>query len=126
MNILFCTDEELMLTTLEYRFRKHGWKLDVVPKLTTLEGTLHTTAPELAVVDLQMPSEQGISIIQKLKDNSLSNIPVLVLSYLEDDEVLSRALELGVDDFITKPVKPDEMAIRIKRLIGKNTSGNKL
>jgi DNA-binding response OmpR family regulator len=117
MTILFCTEEELMLTTLEFRFRKQGWKLEVLPNNKHLEQTIQKTAPELVVIDLQMPNYQGIEIIKAIRNDMNSSLPLLVLSFIEANEVLESALNLGADDFMSKPIKPDELVLRIKRLV---------
>lgn len=106
-----------MLTTLEFRFRKQGWKLDVAQDLKAFENGIQKIMPDLVVVDMQMSSDHAMGIIKSVKAGPYKELPLLVLSFLEEAELLGQALKLGANDFLTKPVKPDEMAIRIRRLV---------
>ena len=117
MVILLCTAEELMLTTLEYRFRKHGWRLEVARAARQAENFVKKLSPDLVVVDLQMPEYEGLDIIQALHSEHNSELPMLAISPLEEEGKLMEALRLGAHDFIIHPYKPDELVIRIRRLL---------
>lgn len=117
MNILLCTIEELMLTTLEYRFRKNGWKMEVANSVKSSMEKVIKHAPDLVVVELDMPDHSGLEIIQNLKREYGSSLPVIAAAPLDDDSIVMESLRLGAQDFIITPYKPDELILRIRRLL---------
>lgn len=117
MNILLCTSEELMLTTLEYRFRKNGWKMEVSDSVKTAMEKVIKQSPDLVVVDLDMPDHAGLEIIQNLKREYGDSLPVIAAAPLDDDGIVMESLRLGAQDFIITPYKPDELILRIRRLL---------
>lgn len=117
MNILLFTTEELMLTTIEFRFRKHSWKLIVANDTeTTLEKT-RKFSPDLVAVDLNVPDFLGLDALQFLRKEFGKTLPILVIGSLDSDSILMEALRLGANDFIIAPYKPDELILRIRRLL---------
>jgi DNA-binding response OmpR family regulator len=118
MKILLCTNEELLLTTLEYRFRKQGWQLVVRSGRQPLADVVKKQAPDLIVVDLELPDYEGLDLVQALCRDLPDRLPVIAAAPLEEDKLVLEALRLGADDFIVKPFKPDELALRIHRLLG--------
>lgn len=117
MNILLCTNEELMLTTIEYRFRKFGWRLDVARNLDAAREKVRRVAPDLVMVDLELPDREALAVISFLKQEHLHELPVLVAGRLDEDLRVMEALQLGADDFIISPYKPDELVLRVRRLL---------
>ncbi|MCB0518349.1 MAG: response regulator transcription factor [Lewinellaceae bacterium] len=119
MTILLCTAEDTLLTSLEYRFRKQGWRLLVANDARQSIEVIKKQAPELVIVDLQMPDYEGLDVIQYLKKEVDGWIPILVAADLADDRLLLESLRLGGNDFIIAPYKPDELVLRIRRLLMK-------
>ncbi len=68
----------------------------------------------LVITDLEMPVINGFEFIQKVRTNDVRYRYIIVLTSSEEDTALVKALSLGADDFITKPVKPEEMRLRVK------------
>lgn len=74
--------------------------------------------PSLIISDVNMPMMDGYVVLKALKkDIRLRNIPVLMLSSIESTADRIKLLELGADDFMLKPFNPEELKIRIQRLI---------
>ena len=119
MTILLCTAEDTLLTSLEYCFRKQGWRLLVANDARQSIEVIKKQAPELVIVDLQMPDYEGLDVIQYLKKEVDGWIPILVAADLADDRLLLESLRLGGNDFIIAPYKPDELVLRIRRLLMK-------
>jgi DNA-binding response OmpR family regulator len=117
MNILLCTAEELMLTTLEYRFRKNGWKLDVAENTLKSLEKVKKDSPDLVIVDLELPEFTGLEIIQFLNRDHGNGLPIIAIAPLDDDKLVMESLRLGAHDFIITPYKPDELTLRIRRLL---------
>jgi two-component system response regulator MtrA len=73
----------------------------------------------LVVLDLMLPGAYGLDVLKKLRSSG-SSVPVLVLSARNDTRDKVRALQLGADDFVTKPFWPEELLARVKaRLRGR-------
>ena len=117
MTILLCTEQSFLLTSLEYRFRKNGWKLEVVHDAQNAIEKAKELQPELVVVDLQLPDYQGLDIVQNLTKESSPDTPVLVGVPLKEDGLMMEGLRLGAKDFIIAPYKPDELVMRIRHLL---------
>lgn len=115
MNILLCTSEELMLTTLEFRFRKNGWKLMVAENAKLAIEKTQKYLPDLVVVDLELPQFEGLDIVQFLRKDYGEDLPILTYGTVEKEQLLLESLRLGANDFVIAPIKPDELTIRIRR-----------
>ena len=78
------------------------------------------TPPDLILVDYDMPEINGIEFIQKLKTHSrMANIPVIMLTATQAEETEVKALTVGADDWISKPIVKERLLARIKRLLNK-------
>jgi DNA-binding response OmpR family regulator len=119
MNILLCTTEELMLTTLEFRFRKNGWKLMVATNAKSALEKTRTLLPDLLVVDLDLPDYEALDIVQFIRKENENDLPILTYGTVENEKLLLESLRLGANDFVIAPIKPDELTIRIKRQLMK-------
>lgn len=117
MTILLCAVENILLTSLEYRFRKAGWRLELAHDATEALDKTKTEAPALVVVDLRLPEFQGLDIIQRIRKDVDEKLPILVAAPLKDKNLLMESLRLGGQDFIVAPYKPDELTIRVQRLL---------
>lgn len=116
--ILICEDEEIMLTALEFRLRRQGFSVSKavdgkVAKQMLSDGK---ESFDLIVADVMMPFFTGLELIQYIREELKSDIPVIVISALEQDDIVLKAFKLGATDFITKPFRPNELILRIKRI----------
>ncbi len=117
MTILLCAVEEPLLTTFEFRFRKKGWMLHVAPDAAGALEMMESVSPYLVIVDLQLPNNAGLDIIKSLRKMAGADLPIIATSMLEEDRTIMEAIRLGADDFIVKPYKPDELILRMQRLL---------
>lgn len=116
MKILICEDEEIMLTALEFRLRKQGFSVVKAEDGKIAVDMLAKEQPDLVVADVMMPHITGLELITHIRENLQSNIPVIIISALEQDEIVLEAFKLGATDFITKPFRPNELILRIKKI----------
>lgn len=116
MKILICEEEEVLLTAIEFRLQKNGFS--VIRTSDALECVRHLeeSNPDMLIIDLEMSGITGIEMTKKIRSEMNSHIPIILLSDLEDGEELYQAFESGANDFVTKPFKPVELVIRIKKL----------
>jgi two-component system phosphate regulon response regulator OmpR len=77
---------------------------------------------DLIVLDVMMPGQDGYDLTKEIKKNV--NIPIILLTAKSEVENRIKGLELGADDYLTKPFEPKELLLRIKNIISKNTKIN--
>lgn len=116
MKILICEDEEIMLTALEFRLRKQGFEVILAKDGAEAKDKVKEELPDLVVLDLLMPRVTGLELIEYVREDLKSAVPLIVISALEHDDTVLEAFRLGATDFITKPFKPNELILRIRRI----------
>ncbi len=118
MKILIAEDEPMLLKTIELKLKKEGYEV-----ITTHDGReaiakIEEQAPDLVISDIMMPYASGLEITALLKQKQ-KQIPIIILSAMEQEKVVMEAFELGADDYITKPFSLNELSIRVKRLMAR-------
>jgi len=116
MKILVCEDEEILLTSLEFRLKKQGFELLLAADGKQALELIKTESPDLIVADIMMPHVTGLEIISYVRKKMKSDIPIILISALGNDEMILEAFEKGATDFISKPFKPNELVVRIKTI----------
>ena len=110
--VLVCDDDPQILRALRVVLRDAGY--DVVPAETGEEALdrMAVRPPEAAILDLMLPGIDGVEVCRRLRE--WSQIPVIVLSAVDEDAEKVRALRSGADDYVTKPFSPDELLARLE------------
>ncbi len=110
--ILVVDDEPQILRALRVVLRDEGY--EVVPAETGTEALDHAAVrpPEAAIVDLMLPDIDGVEVTRRLRQ--WSEMPILVLSAVGDEEQKVKALQAGADDYITKPFGSRELVARLQ------------
>lgn len=116
MKILICEDEEIMLTALEFRLRKKSFEVILAKDGQEAKQMIKEEMPDLVVLDVMMPRVSGLELIKYVRQSLKSEVPLIVISALEHDDTVLEAFRLGATDFITKPFKPNELILRIRRI----------
>lgn len=116
MKILVAEDEPLMLMAIEAKLKNLGFEVAVVPDGQQALNALETFSPNLIITDILMPYLSGLELIGIIKSKN-PTLPIIVLSGLGEEETVLEAFNLGADDFLTKPFKPSDLEVRVKRLL---------
>lgn len=117
-NILIVEDDELMIKILNFIIKKEGHNVIVARDGNEAIKKIEEQSPDMIITDIMLPYKSGLEIISFVKQSHL-NIPVIAISALGGEErTVVEAFELGVDDFICKPFNPNELVLRVKRLLG--------
>ena len=116
MKVLICEDEEIMLTALEFRLRKQGLEVLVAEDGKEALKKIKEHHPDIIVADIMMPFVTGLELISFVRQDMKSSLPIIIISALENDEIVLEAFRLGATDFVTKPFKPNELILRIKKI----------
>jgi two-component system KDP operon response regulator KdpE len=110
--ILVCDDEPQILRALKVILRDAGF--ETVPA-TTAEEALDLAAvrpPDAAIIDLVLPDGDGVEVCREIR--RWSQMPIIVLSAMGDEDAKVRALEAGADDYVTKPFGARELVARLQ------------
>lgn len=111
--ILIIEDDAAVQRALRRTFETAGFDVAIAPDGAVAMDVFRATAPRIVVLDLRLPGKSGQDICREIKRES-SATPILVLSAASDvlDKVL--LLELGADDYVTKPFSPRELLARVR------------
>lgn len=114
--ILIVDDEESIVTLLQYNIEKSGFKTEVA--YTGTEGLEKATTGmfDLIVLDLMLPELEGTEVCKLLRQRKVET-PILMLTAKDDEFDKVLGLELGADDYLTKPFSPKEVVARIKAIL---------
>jgi two-component system, OmpR family, KDP operon response regulator KdpE len=113
--ILVCDDDPQILRALRLVLRGAGFE---VLTSATAEEALDRAAiggPHAAIIDLMLPDRPGIEVCRELR--SWSDMPIIVLSAVTDEEAKVGALQSGADDYVTKPFAPGELVARVQAVL---------
>lgn len=116
MKILVAEDEIILQKTVSLKLKKDGHELFVTDNGLEAYKLFEQHLPDLIITDIMMPYSSGLELISKVKETG-SATKIIVLSSMGQENVVLKAFNLGADDFITKPFSPNELSIRVKRLL---------
>jgi two-component system response regulator VicR len=117
MKILVCEDDFMMIKAIEHKLKGEGYFVDVVTDGNQAKEKISQGDYDLIMTDLLMPFVGGLELINTIRNELLLKMPIIVLSRLGNEDTIIEAFKLGADDYITKPFSPNEVSIRVKRLL---------
>ncbi len=120
--ILLVDDDPTLLAVLSRRISRAGYEVRTVASGSSALKALETSWPALLVVDLMMPGMDGFELCRRVKQ--LADLPIIVLSAVDESEAKVSALELYAEDYVTKPFDPDELVARIQRVLRRASIGS--
>ncbi len=116
--ILIIEDNSFMQVLLQLLFKKEHSTIVCSNGEEAFKWMQDNGAPDLIICDLKMPFMDGFMLLEKIKTNLLlQQAPVIVLSGIEKSQDRIRCLQLGADDFMTKPFNPTELKLRSVKLL---------
>ncbi|MGB5387609.1 MAG: response regulator [Eudoraea sp.] len=118
-NLLLAEDDELLASLLDYRLQKGGYNVHLAKDGRDVKEYLKTATPDIIVSDIMMPYFSGIELIDYVRNQLNSKIPIIIISSAGNEENVLSAFELGANDFISKPVSPSELLVRVGRELNK-------
>jgi len=126
-NILIVDDEEDILELIRYNLTKEGYKVVCAPSGEVAIQMARTESPDLIVLDLMLPGIDGLDVCRVLKnDPKTKQITVIMLSAKGEEADVVTGLELGADDYITKPFSPRVLLARVKTALRRQKAGNRV
>jgi DNA-binding response OmpR family regulator len=111
-------DEPDILELVSIHLRKSGFRVKEFLDADGFYRSLHTELPDLIVLDLMLPDTDGFEVCKHLKrQNDYSQIPIIMLTARAEETEKVLGLELGADDYVTKPFSPRELVARVKAVL---------
>ena len=114
-HILVVDDDAEIRSLLREYLQKNGYRVTVVADGKGLETAMTTARPDLVVLDLMLPGEDGFSLCRGLR--ARSSVPVIMLTARGEETDRIVGLEMGADDYLAKPFNPRELLARIKSVL---------
>jgi two-component system phosphate regulon response regulator OmpR len=113
---LFVVDDDRRIRDLLSRFlRGEGYRVTTARNAAEAHAKLDGLAFDLLVLDVMMPGESGFDLARSIR--STSSVPILMLTARDETESRIEGLEIGADDYVTKPFEPRELSLRIANIL---------
>jgi len=117
-NILIVDDEEDVLELVRYNLDKNGYRIETAITGEDALTKARAKLPDLMILDLMLPGIDGLGVCRKLKsDTKTQNIPIIMLTAKGEEADIVTGLELGADDYMTKPFSPKVLVARVRRIL---------
>ena len=116
--VLVVDDEPHVVKTLTFVLNKEGYEVFTAGNGEEAINQVHESKPDLMFLDVMMPKKNGYEVCRELKsDSNLKRIHIIMLSAKGQEADKEKALNLGADEFMTKPFSPAGVVTRVKELL---------
>jgi two-component system alkaline phosphatase synthesis response regulator PhoP len=116
--ILVVDDEEDILELLKYNLSREGYRVSCTTSGEKTLSLVETETPDLILLDLMLPGMDGLEVARQLKDKpNTKNVPIVMLTAKGEEADIVTGLELGADDYITKPFSPRILLARVRAVL---------
>ncbi len=119
MNIIVVDDDTIMLQAIRTMLSKEGYEVFATTDAQDALDTLEEEEFDLVISDIMMPYVSGIELLNAIKKNLKHKVPIIIISALDQQEVILTAFQEGASDFVKKPLNLGELLLRVQKLIGK-------
>lgn len=114
MRVLLVEDDEMIASGLEYALGQEGYEVLHCGDVASATGVIEQAGLALGILDLGLPDGSGFTLCQQLRRR---DVPVIILTAVDDEANTVRGLEMGADDYITKPFRLRELLARVKAVL---------
>ena len=116
--ILVVDDEDDILELISYNLEKEGYIVESVKTGERALSTAQTRVPDAVILDLMLPGLDGVEVCRRLKaDAKTRHVPVVMLTAKSEDTDVVSGLEVGADDYVTKPFSPKVLIARLRAVL---------
>jgi len=116
-NIVLAEDNTTLSQLLKFRLQKEGYTTFVAQDGKQALELIELQKPNLILTDIMMPFISGLEVISHVRNKLQLQTPIIVFSAAGQEEMVLKAFNLGATDFMAKPFSPNELIIRIKRIL---------
>ena len=127
VKLLVIDDDSAVTDLLTLLLKSHGFEVEATNNSTEGLSSIRDNAPDVVILDLMMPDMDGWQICKAVRE--FSQVPIIILSALNDPSMIASVLDAGADDYLTKPTPSRVLIAHINRLINRTNSvqaGNSL
>lgn len=126
-DILVVDDEASVVEVVSLYLQREGFHVRSAGNGTDALIAIQASAPALVILDIMLPNIDGLTLVRRLRENPALDVPVIMLTARSQETDRIYGLELGADDYVTKPFSPAELVSRVKAVLrrtqGKNRNG---
>lgn len=115
--IVIAEDNSVFLLLIKLRLEKEGYQLFIAEDGKKAIELIEAHAPDLILTDIMMDFVNGLEVISHVRNVLKKQTPIIVFSASGQEEMVLRAFDLGANDFMGKPLSPNELLIRVKRTL---------
>lgn len=116
--ILVCDDDPLLLDLVQFKLAARGYDSTAARDGGEAMAALAEQVPDAVVLDAMMPVLDGYEVLRRIRENpGFAEIPVIMLTARRQEQDVLSALELGANDYMVKPFSPEELVVRLGRLL---------
>lgn len=116
--IVLAEDNSTLSLLLKFKLVKEGYEVFAAEDGKKAIEFIEAHNPDLILTDIMMPFISGLEVISHVRNKLSLQTPIIVFSAAGQEEMVLKAFNLGANDFMGKPFSPNELGIRVKRLIG--------
>ncbi len=118
MKIIVVDDDVIMLQAIKTMLTKHGFQVFATTDAQDAIDAIEDEHFDLIISDIMMPYVSGIELLSGIKKVK-KDMPMIIISALDQQEIILTAFEEGADDFIKKPINLNELQLRVKHVLSK-------
>ncbi|MBM1107090.1 response regulator transcription factor [Aurantibacter crassamenti] len=118
-SVLLAEDDELLATLIKHRLEKGGYQVILNRDGKEVKEHLNMSIPDIIICDIMMPYFSGMELIDFVRNELNSNVPIIIISSAGNEENVLNAFELGANDFLSKPISPSELLVRVAKELNK-------
>ena len=115
--IVLAEDNSVLSLLLKFRLEKDGHELFIAKDGKEAIEFIENDNPDIILTDVMMDYFSGLEVISHVRNQLKSNVPILVFSSSGQEEMVLKAFNLGANDFMSKPLSPNELSIRVRRML---------
>lgn len=124
MNILLIEDNVGIIDGLKFTFEKNNYNFNYTTNVSDTENYLDKKRPSLIILDITLPDGNGFDLYEKYIKTL--NIPVIFLTAKDDSDDIVKGLDLGAEDYITKPFSTKELLARVRKVLMRSFKQSKI
>lgn len=117
IKIILAEDNATLSLILRYKLEKEGYEIIVANNGKETIELIQQHNPDLILTDIMMPFISGLEVISFVRNKLKKQTPILAFSSARQEDIVLKAFRLGVSDFMSKPLSPKELIVRVKILL---------
>jgi DNA-binding response OmpR family regulator len=124
-DILVVDDEDSVVEVVTLYLQREGFRVRSARNGTDALLALQAARPALVILDIMLPQIDGLTLLRRLRDNPLLDAPVILLTARGREADRIYGLDVGADDYVTKPFSPAELVSRVKAVLRRTSAGGR-